>query len=73
MIQISISDLQRMLREQKELVVENILCQKGVYNNKTDAGNYVPLDINEEAMRKIALETHYPKEFDTLKKYLPED
>ncbi|QYS85426.1 hypothetical protein JJC03_09260 [Flavobacterium oreochromis] len=65
----TIEQLEYLFKQQKELVVDRLLNSTGSYNNKTDSGNYVPLDINKEEFRKIAMSAKMPNDIEILKKY----
>ena len=69
-IKITIHELERMLKEQKQLVVDKLIGQSGYYNTESDAGNYRPLTIDKVKFTEEGLKSRFPDEFNTLKKYV---
>lgn len=69
-ITITVADLERMLMQQKELIIEKLRGTSYLYNKNSTAGNSIPLDIDEEKFRKEGMTARYPDEFNTLKKYV---
>jgi hypothetical protein len=68
-IKISIEDLERMLRRQKEIVIEKLSDQTGYWNGDSDAGNYRMVNINKEKFTEQGMGSRFPEEFIVLKKY----
>jgi len=70
-ITISIEDLERMLKRQKEIVVECLLSSTTGWNGKkTEPGHVESVEINMPKFISQGEGAAYPEEFKTLKKYV---
>ncbi len=69
-IEITIQDLEYMLREQKRITVEKCLSHSYIYNKESTDGNAVSLPIDEEKFKKWGMEARYPDDFNVLKRFV---
>lgn len=70
-ITMSVNDLKRLLRIQKEIVIERLLQGTYAYNTESTDSNYKSLTIDNEKFTKKGMESPYPDEVLTLERYLP--
>lgn len=69
-IKITIEQLERLLNQQKELVIERLVGQSGYYNLESDNGNYRTLPIDKVKFKEYGMRTSFPDDLIILKKYL---
>lgn len=69
-IELTISELEVMLNEQKMIVIKKLAGQSGYYNKKTDSGNYRTLSIDNGKFEELGMKACYPDDFNVLKRYI---
>lgn len=69
-IQLTITELQTLLDEQKKLTVEKCLSESYIYNQENSGINRSYLPIDEVEFRRHGMSTPYPTDFNILKKYI---
>lgn len=70
-ITIDLDQLEFLLRQQKELVVENLLSMTYYYNTETTDGHSKSMqNIDKEKFREVAFKAEYPSDLEILKRYL---
>lgn len=69
-ISISIDDLERLLRMQKESVIKKLNQHTYYWNADSIEGKLIPVNINLDKFKEQGMSAEYPQEFEVLKKYL---
>ena len=69
-ISISISDLERMLKEQRRIMIERCMSNSSFYNKEGTESHSFSLKIDKDKFLENGEKAAYPQEFLTLKKYL---
>lgn len=69
-INITITELERLLNKQKELVIKNLCGTSSYYNSQNTAGHSNSLPIDEIKFKEQGMASSFPNEFITLKKYI---
>jgi len=69
-ISLSLTQLECLLNEQKEIVIEKLLGNSGHYNLESDEGHYNSLPIDKEKFKTSGTESKYPYDVIVLLKYL---
>ena len=69
-ITISISELEYLLRQQKEITIEKLLSCTYYYNEESTDGNLKSMAINKDKFKEVGLTAKFPSDVEVLKKYL---
>lgn len=68
--QITLEQLEKLLIEQKRIVIEKLSGRTGYWNADSTEGNYKTVNINMEKFRQQGMSADYPNDFNVLKSYL---
>lgn len=68
-MEISIEQIEYLLREQKKLVIERLLGSSSYYNSTNTASTSSSLTIDEDRFRELGEKADLPKDIKILKSY----
>lgn len=69
-ITITLTQLQILLDQQKELVIEALLGNSSYYNEDSTDGVSISMKINEDRFKQAGNRVGYPYDFKVLSKYI---
>lgn len=69
-IKITITQLEYLLDQQKEITIERCMQNTSFYNSESTEGHMKSLPIDKEKFVKNGLTANYPHDFTVLKKYI---
>ena len=70
-ISITVSDLERLLNQQKDIVINRLLQSTSYYNGENTPGISKSLPINRKLFKEVGFSAKHPDDLIILKKYLP--
>ena len=68
-MEITIEQLERLLREQKRLTIENLLGSTSYYNSENTPSVLNSLPIDKEKFTEVGMKTKFPHDVELLKYY----
>ena len=69
-IEMTVSELENLLHEQKRLTVEKCLSHNYIYNKESTEGHAKSLPIDEQKFKEWGMKASYPNDFNVLKKFV---
>jgi len=69
----TLTQLQGLLDQQKDIVVEKLRGRSGYYNKESTEGTQKTLSIDGDKFREVGGESGYPDDYNVLTRYLIKD
>lgn len=69
-LKLTIEDLERLLNEQKRIVIEKLSGHTYYYNNESTESVAKDLPINKTKFSEVGMQAKFPSDFETLKRYV---
>jgi hypothetical protein len=69
-ITITLTQLEILLDQQKELVIERLLQNSSYYNKESNSSCSKQMNIDDDKFRELGQKSNYPHDLKILRKYL---